>query len=683
MTNKRFVKSLPAITSIESNGKFIIKVWNREYTISENSPFFSSIISNNEELLSSPMRISGVEHKKEIVWNNGRCFKMSDCDETFMDFCQSFESENFILNTHLHAEYDGAMDWSFSIMPRDYTVPQKNNLEKRPEFHMDLSRLWIEIPLKPTIAKYYQHFPSSDTILDGEKSDTSPELLKAGYFPKKNILLPFKQQFYIGNDNIGFASYFESDRNWQPNDKECTFEAFWDDENVVMRFHLLDSEPRQWIKEKELYPRELLPISFHIGMIATPIKPFPQNPYTEKIMHIDCFKKIASDYDDYLFTHYEDTNEITIDRFKRLGVKTLYLHEKWNDIQNSPFLTEKTANRLRMIVIEAHKRGMKVIPYFGFEISTLSPLFYENFTNFRSRALLSNHSGQWYRVPAQRAPMVCYNSDFSDIFVDRIAQLMDEYQFDGIYLDSTAITTICNNESHGCGYRDLDNNLHWTFTTKAKRKLLKRLYEVVDSRGGTICAHVTGFPLSNVAFVHSLLDGESIQNPLLHGKISKIPEGHFCALYSGKNIGLPLETLCYPNPPTWTFAQGGLSAALPIGVLPRVIDDGESLEQMSKIWTILDEFPIEGSSWNPFYDNNVIVSNSDIKVSFYKNNNNILIFVANWNNLFQGQVKITLPFELSSLINTLTNKYVDISDNSFELNFNKIDYVILKATEKD
>lgn len=113
-------------------------------------------------------------------------------------------------------------------------------------------------------------------------------------------------------------------------------------------------------------------ISYRIAFQASPVREFPKNPYTEKRLHIDCFKKISNDYDEFLRNPVVDSDrEIGYDRIKRLGVTTLILHEKWNQIQNCWELTLPTQRRIKEIIEECRKRDIKVVLYFGYEISTL------------------------------------------------------------------------------------------------------------------------------------------------------------------------------------------------------------------------------------------------------------------------------------------------------------------------
>lgn len=671
----RIVKELPPVKYNNLDNGYEIKVWNRRYLL-ENSPFLVSIMSGNKELLAEPMRIVGVENGKELTFEQCKTFKIEEERETSVQFCQAVQSERFIFNINLKVEYDGVMDWELTIVPRGYSIAQLFGFEDVKKEGYVLSKLWIEIPLKKEFIKYYQCYPSGEIYLDGEKADGDQRIAMAGDFPDRNIQIPFKQQIYLGDDSGGVAAFFESDENWQYEDKNKAIEAYSEEDKVVLRLHILDSDPKYWEEKGTDNGILLLPISYRFGMQVTPVKPYPSNPYKEKNVHIDCYKKIFEDYEDYLLRPIDSSGEIVLDRIKRLGVNTLYIHEKWNDIQNSPILTDKTSKRLKLIVEESHKRGIKVIPYFGYEISTLSPIFEKYGKIYKNSDTEKHYHGQWYRQPAQRALKVCYNSDFQDVFVKGIEKLICQYDFDGLYLDGMLTPWECLNEKHGCGYRDEEGILHTTYPTWAIRETIKRLYEIVNRRGGIINVHPTGaFPVYAFAYVDSIWDGEVIQEPLLHGRIDEVPEGHFSVMYSGRNVGVPCYMLCYSNPEKWPFTKA-LSTTLPLGVLPKPVDVGAPLEEMNKVWKVVDSFPVDNSVWNPYHSNGLRTSNISVKVSYYRCDNKYLFFISNYSNKNIENVTVQLPEHCNSLKNALTDEKILVKDNKIEISAEGFSYLI-------
>ncbi len=670
MKRKLEASTLCPITLNTDGIKKEINVWNRKYTLSD-SPLLSSIISNGQELLASPMRLVGTENGKELVISDVKSCFMHGEDGYSASACQYMQTPRFIINTTLTAEYDGCMDWHVTVATHGPTVAQAFGLAQSDKGDRLLTRLWLEIPLKKECAISYQYAPIVKPLINGEYPDTAPELCHIGEMPSHSLTLPFVHQVFLSNDSAGFAVFFESDENWQPESKDRVIECVREDDCVILRLRLLDSEPVSWYDKGNNGGHNLMPLSFRIGMQATPVKPFPADPYKERNVHIDCFKKIPQSYEEFLFKPFEDTDEIVIDRIKRLGVNTLYIHEKWNDIQNSPFLTEDSANRLKLIVSEAHKRGMKVIPYFGYEISSLSPRYSEDY-------LYSDMKWHWYRYPWQRAPQVCYNSGWQDIFVEQLEKIMDEFGFDGLYLDSITTCRACKNEKHGCGYRDREGNLHETYPVFAVRKLMKRLCEMVERRGGTICTHSSGnFAMATMAFSHCFWDGETVQCQFLNGTLQRAPEGYYRSMYTGRNIGLPINMLCYSNPPKWTFRQA-MSNALPYGIIPKPVDVGEPLEDMSRLWNVLDGFSVADARWMPYFNNAVKVSSDAVRFSYYEREGQMLAFVANMVNEPSGKVSIELPIKVKQITDAISGELITDDTACFSLELGGFDHKILK-----
>ena len=671
--------ALTPITASAENGKCTINPWNRKYTL-DGSPFLSSIVSAGEELLASPMRLVGLENGNEIVVTDVTSDTLYGYEEgKEVRACQYMRSSRFLYNTALHAEYDGMMDWSLTVATHGNWVAQAFGLAKPDTDPRVLDRLWLEIPLKKSAAISYQYSPQGPALFDGKVPDMPVELYAAGAMPKESLALPFLHQLYVGNDRVGFSVFFESDKNWQIEDEKRAIECIVGEDDVVIRIHLLDSEPLLWRDSKgDNNGINLMPISFRICMQVTPIKPLPKDLYAERNMHIDCFKKILEPYEEFLFSPFGDTNEIAIDRIARLGVNTLYIHEKWNDMQNSPFLTSTTAKRLKLIVSEAHKRGMKVIPYFGYELSTLSPFYAEK----SEEVIYSDMEWHWYRFPWQRDPQVCYNSSWQDIFVENIEKLMDEFGFDGLYLDSINPSKPCRNEKHGCGYRDANGNLHYTYPVFAIRKLMKRLCAIVEKRGGIICSHSYGtFPMSTMAFSNVMWEGESLQSLFMRGMLTRVPEGYYRAVYTGRNLGIRVNMLCYSNPPAWTFDEA-MSNALPYGIIPKPVDTGEPLEQMSRLWKILDSFDIENSEWHPYFDNDVQLSDDGVRISYYESEDELLLLIANTYRQDTGDVKIALPLDVSCVCDAESGENIAFADGSLCIKVTSFGHRILRVKKQ-
>ena len=144
----------------EDESKITTKVWGREYRSGKES-FLESILSQKQEILASSIRFVGEENGREFVLGNFQNYVMSDSDEEKAIICSSAESGAFILNTCLNIEYDGCIDMSISIMPQGRSVKQALglDLDGLNGIQFSLTRLWMEIPIKPEVAKFYHFYP--------------------------------------------------------------------------------------------------------------------------------------------------------------------------------------------------------------------------------------------------------------------------------------------------------------------------------------------------------------------------------------------------------------------------------------------------------------------------------------------------------------------------------------------
>ncbi len=665
-------------------------VWGREYKI-ENNLLFSSVTSLGEELLASPIRISASKNGMPIKWQDIDVFLSETTDEKAVIYATA-QSDAFIVNTASVIEFDGCATVDIKLMPKGYTVPQLFGLEKKEPPKTNLDYFHIEIPIKKEFAKLYHSYPSDIMPDETGGTDNSTMYAGSGFMENKNMSSGFSSVMFLGNDEKGFFTYAESDKDWQPADAKKTVEFIAGEDEVVLKLNIIDGQPQKWadIKiEDEHGQYEYPDISYRLYFQATPVKPFPENPYKEKQLHIDCFKKIPQEYIDFLSNPVvEGSDEIGYDRIKRLGVTTLILHEKWNQVQNYWKLTKRTEHQLRTIIEECHKRGIKVVTYFGYEISTMSDIWYDKAELYKRKGREMKKGLGWYRFPAQREVCVCYNSPFADEFANGLEKLADEYSIDGIYLDGTAMVWNCQNTAHGCGYYDKDGNLHSTFPISGVRRLMRRLYEIFESRGKTINCHVSDCICpAGIAFAHSLWLGEYIQYSLVKYGADEMPEGYLRATHSGRNFGLPTEFIVYENKPIWSF-NDAFAFSLVHGVLPRPNDIAEPLEKVSEIWNIIDSFPVDKSKWCPYYDkaSHPFVSSDDsVKISGYKyeenGENRWLLFVANSKTAKVENCIISGFNGFSHITDAEKNTEISVENGKISLNFDRFEHYIFNIKE--
>lgn len=153
------------------------------------------------------------------------------------------------------------------------------------------------------------------------------------------------------------------------------------------------------------------------------------------------------------------------------------------------------------------------------------------------------------------------------------------------------------------------------------------------------------------------------------------------ATHSGRNFGIPTEFLVYENKPIWGF-DDAFAFTLIHGVLPRPNDIGEPLEKMSKLWKIIDSFPIGESEWCPYFKEGshpFKADNGAVKISAYKytagGRHKWLIFIAN-SEAAEIEACVVSGFAGGKLTNAQTGEPVYISGDGITLDFGRFDHYI-------
>ena len=151
------------------------------------------------------------------------------------------------------------------------------------------------------------------------------------------------------------------------------------------------------------------------------------------------------------------------------------------------------------------------------------------------------------------------------------------------------------------------------------------------------------------------------------------------AMFSARDLGVPMYTLCYSREGVWEY-QSGVAIALLYGSIPKPVDIAGPLEYTSKLWKIFDEFPLEKAQWLSYYGGNDIVlsDNDEVKVSIYKAEGRILAICCSMNIEFAGEVTISSSYR--HIKDALTGSMLS-DGGKCSLSFKGIECKILDITE--
>jgi len=566
-----------------------VGVWGRTYRF-DRSTLPAGITTAGREILDGPVRLVGTVDGQPIEWQRSGLFVLRQ-SQGQATLCGWQANASLIVDTTVRVEFDGMMQMNLVVLPQRGAKPK-------------LDRLWLEIPLKRSCASLFHSWPGR-----WGTAQNSGALTEAG------LAGPFKPLVWLGWEDGGLCWFAESDRGWQPEAANRAMAVVCQGQQAVLRLRLLDSPP------------PALPLTFTVGLQATPVKPWPTDFHEWRIWHAPqlatTLEKPAYEvFPKWWTCHraFPDGKWLpALDRAAKLGVKTVVFHEDWTPIQDYPVTPEEP--ELKRLIDACHQRGMKVLLYFGYEMSPLAPEWAE----MSDEVLLKNVKGAivagWHRLPEQRDCRVCFRSRYQDFLVEGIARLRQRCRFDGVYLDGTIMPAGCANERHGCGYRRADGELRSTYPIFAVRRLMQRLYAMIHPDGGLINAHQsTCCMMPTLAFADSYWDGEQFSRGELAGDpMQKLPLDAFRAEFMGRNFGVPCEFLTYERGPDWTIDHAlAFTMIHDVRVRPHGSTTG-LLQKMSAIWDVMTRFGVGQAEWHPYWKNAglLTVEPAPVKASLY------------------------------------------------------------------
>ena len=121
----KVIKPFTPVEVQDGNNQVKVGVIGREYIFSSNSlPL--SIIAQEKELLSAPMRIVLKQHGKEEPFTTSVVRLFSHTQENAV-IVGSMQTEEFIINTSFKVEYDGYCYIDIKLMPRGRTVVERKS----------------------------------------------------------------------------------------------------------------------------------------------------------------------------------------------------------------------------------------------------------------------------------------------------------------------------------------------------------------------------------------------------------------------------------------------------------------------------------------------------------------------------------------------------------------------------
>ncbi|MCY4377110.1 MAG: DUF6067 family protein [Spirochaetaceae bacterium] len=604
-----------------ADGAYAVSGWGREYRFAPGC-LIESVTAAGSRILRAPVRLAAVAGGRSLRFAAETIDQVASAPgEVVLE--QRLSAANLDLRVQAHVEFDGMIRFDVEVSAADA---------------VDLDSLSIEIPIRAEHAEYLYHFPGAWGTARN-----------AGAHPDTAVKMGFRPYVWLGDEDRGLAWFSESDRDWQVAPGTPATEIVRDGDRVVLTLHLISlpmrlapasQRPLAWDTAPELENAVIRdaaitgergeryqPLRYTFGLQATPVKANEQGAWDYRCIHVGPAPPA--------FTEPLTLSPRFLDRCVQAGVRTVALHQFWTDIEAHTIPVDR--ERLREWVEACHDRGLKILLYYGFLISSAAP----EWRDFGADCLTMPPYGYplFHSAPQpdQSAWVVCLNSAWQDFVADAIARAMDEFGIDGVYLDGMEFPAGCINTLHGCGSMRSDGSVAKSYPIFGVRSAMRRIHNAVKSVNpeGQINAHnSTCMVMPTLGFATSYWDGEQFQDVRgIDNAATQLPLDAFRAEFMGRQWGVPAEFLCYGQ--GFTFEQAwAVTLIHDVPVRPMNRPGLEDLDLASRIWRLMDDFDRGRAEWLPYWRNAEYVraDSPGIYVSIYRHpGNGVLAVVSNLN----------------------------------------------------
>lgn len=594
------------------------------------------ISSAGQPLLAAPVRI--VSEPDILAGLTGRG-RVTDNSGELAQWDWAGESPQATIRSRMTGECDGLM-WY------EVTITLKSPLK--------LASLKLEIPRTRDTARYLH---AANFAWPGFSSGL--EEIGGTW---RHAFMPY---IWLGDEQRGLAWCMESDKGSALNDAANALAV--NTQAAVVRFSANIIDREQTIDA---------PIVLRFGLQASPVKPVSFEWRAKaRIVHGITYDHCKPDKD----------GKILLDDLQRQGVKTVAYHQMWTDYYGK--VTTPYADDLRKLITECHKRGIKLIVYIGYGLARNAPELQGHHDNWSVMPLIP-----WdptWNVENQGFDATCARSGWSDWIVRGIDQLFTDYDLDGLYFDGTSEAFRCQNESHGCGYRDSEGKLHPTYCVLDVRKMMRGIADAVHRHkpDGILDVHMSSsLTLPTLSFCDSYWDGEQFEGLTTKDKF-ELPLHAFRTEFMGYAHGLDAEFLCYEGRPF--SLDEAIALAWLHGVEVRPYPG--TIQHIAPIWRAMDSFGTTKAEWLPYWKgfgptggSGVTCDDASIKASSYLRDGKALIFVSH---LKRDSVTATIRLNPATLKlrsaelaarDAITGETVPVKSDSIDLPFTGMTYRLLE-----
>ena len=512
------------------DGTVAVRVWGRHHEFAATA-MLNQIEARNKQILAAPIELTARANGQELTWKDGRV-ELKETSETIAVLEQTLNNESATLRIDTDIEYDGYMLFNCTL---------------RAKKDLNLEQLRLQIPLRSEHASLCY----GARVYPKEPGDNWMTSMNTGAV-RSDLAFRFSPNIWLGDEQRGLCWQVESDEHWRPADQQKAIEILPRNDVTIFRANLVEVP-------KELAPGETL--HYRFALLATPVKPLLRDAWDLRIVRFEPYGRgleLPEMTTDGVATA-QVLLETGIRRILTLG----------GDMWPYPMpIHERYSRMLTRMVNTVHAEGMRVHPYLIHErLPTMAPEFDIHGLHMLNRPIKTYYPGP-YRPPGADRPgavSMQYGADsqgnatfctksiaLQDMYIHSLAQRLDVYGEDGVYLDGTsAHTTACKNMLHGCGYRAEDGTIHATSPVFANRDFIRRIYATVKQRrpDGVVDLHSTGcFNSSALAYADVMWTGEHWYHLRMTGTdyiAGELSLDMFRTEFMGYQIGVAADTLTH------------------------------------------------------------------------------------------------------------------------------------------
>lgn len=507
-----------------------IGVWGRRYVFGS-TPLFQTIETAGQQILASPIAFTASANGEAIDWQNGQV-TLQDASDTAATVEQTYEGDSTALTITASTEYDG-----YAIFECELTATRD----------VELGNLTLDIPLKSA----YAQLCYGDRVL--------PKKPGIGISPwysgavEGDLAFQFGSNIWLGDNDMGLTWQAESNEDWRNADPQRAIQILPRGETTVFRANLVD-------QKTTLRAGETLRYKF--ALQATPIKPLLRDAWELRVARNEPWGAILD------FPETQTNGKPRLRHYvEDLGVRHLYYNV--HDIWPWPMPVHETfSTKLEQLIEAAHAEGLKLHPY---AIHQRFPVMVPEFdiygrymANEPLKQMVPNTAQPdsprpgpitvKYGADSQGTIFFCPKSEaLQDAYIHSLAQRLETYDDDGVYLDGTCHIVPCENLLHGCGYRTADGTIQPTYPVFAVREFMRRIYAVVKRHkpDGLVDLHCSwGYNPAGIAYSDIIWTGEQWH----HLRHTGAPDDYIAGVlsleqfrteFTGRQIGVAAETLTY------------------------------------------------------------------------------------------------------------------------------------------